>query len=82
MVASVLWKTGRVSSRLLAVRKICSTDPGHGNDTISDFTDGEDTIDITAISDICGFGDLTVTADGSAAVIDLTAHGGGTIPAR
>ena len=25
MVASVLWKTGRVSSRLLAVRKICST---------------------------------------------------------
>lgn len=51
---------------------------GHGNDTINDF--GRlDQIDLTAISDISGFEDLTITADGSAAVIDLTAHGGGTI---
>ena len=31
------------------------------------------------IAGISGFEDLTITADGSAAVIDLTAHGGGTI---
>ena len=52
---------------------------GHGNDMIRDFTDGEDTIDLTAITDIIGFEDLTITADGNNAVIDLTAHGGGTI---
>ena len=52
---------------------------GHGNDTITDFTDGGDLIDLTAIAGISGFEDLTITADGSAAVIDLTAHGGGTI---
>ena len=51
----------------------------HGNDTIRDFTDGEDAIDLTMIAGISGFEDLTITADGSAAVIDLTAHGGGTI---
>ena len=50
-----------------------------GNDTITDFTDGEDTIDLTAISGITEFADLTITADGQNAVIDLTAHGGGTI---
>ena len=52
---------------------------GHGNDTIKDFTDGEDLIDLSQISGIAGFEDLTITADGDAAVIDLTAHGGGTI---
>ena len=52
---------------------------GHGNDTITDFTDGEDAIDLTAISGISGFQDLTIAADGSAAVIDLTEYGGGTI---
>ena len=52
---------------------------GHGNDTIRDFTDGEDAIDLTAITGIDGFEDLTINADGTTAVIDLTAHGGGTI---
>ena len=52
---------------------------GDGNDTIKDFTDGEDAIDLTAITGISGFEDLTITADGSNAVIDLSAHGGGTI---
>ena len=42
-------------------------------------TDGDDTIVGTAVAGICGFEDLTITADGSAAVIDLTAQGGGTI---
>ena len=50
-----------------------------GTDTITDFTDGEDAIDLTAITGITGFGDLTISADGTDAVIDLTSQGGGTI---
>ena len=52
---------------------------GHGNDTIKDFTDGEDLLDLSALVDITSFDDLTITQDGENAVIDLTAHGGGTI---
>ena len=53
---------------------------GHGNDTINDFTDGEDVIDLTAFTEITGFADLSIAADGAAAVIDLsTQQGGGTI---
>ena len=51
----------------------------HGSDTITDFTDGEDSIDLTAITGVAAFDDLTITADGTTAVIDLSAHGGGTI---
>ncbi len=51
----------------------------NGNDIITDFTDGEDAIDLTAIKGITGIGDLTITADGDDTVIDLTAHGGGSI---
>ena len=50
----------------------------HGNDTIRDFSN-LDQIDLTQIAGISGFDDLTITADGTAAVIDLTSHGGGTI---
>ena len=53
--------------------------PDHGTDTIVDFTDGEDTIDLSAFAGITGFGDLQVTADEAAAVIDLTSYGGGTV---
>ena len=35
---------------------------GDGNDTIEDFTDGQDLIDLTAISGIAGFEGLTITA--------------------
>lgn len=52
---------------------------GHGSDTIKDFTDGEDLIDLTALTGITSFGDLTITADGNDAVINLASHGGGTI---
>ena len=31
------------------------------------------------MTDITGFGDLTISADGTDAVIDLTSQGGGTI---
>jgi Ca2+-binding RTX toxin-like protein len=51
----------------------------HGTDTITDFTNGEDMIDLTRISGITGFDDLSISADGTTAVIDLTAHSGGTI---
>ena len=52
---------------------------GHGNDTIKDFTDGEDSIDLTQITGITAFDDLTITADGTTAVIDLSDYGGGEI---
>ena len=52
---------------------------GHGNDTINHFTDDEDLIDLTALSSIAGFNDLTITSGEDGAVIDLTGHGGGTI---
>ena len=52
---------------------------GEGNDTITDFTDGEDTIDLTAFTNITGFSDLTISASGSTAVIDLSSKGGGEI---
>ena len=53
---------------------------GHGSDTITDFTDGEDLIDLSAFTGITGFGDLTVTQSGSNVVINLSGQtGGGTI---
>ena len=51
----------------------------HGTDTILDFTDGDDTIDLSALTDITGFSDLTITQEGTTAVIDLSSQGGGTI---
>jgi len=50
---------------------------GHGDDTVTDFTDGEDMIDLSAFTGISGFSDLTVTQNGSNTVI--TVPGGGTI---
>lgn len=52
---------------------------GDGDDTITDFTDGEDVINLSGMADVTGFEDLTITADGTAAVIDLTDKGGGKI---
>ena len=37
---------------------------GHGTDTIKDFQNGTDTIDLTAFSGITGFSDLTATQSG------------------
>ena len=53
----------------------------HGSDTITDFTDGDDTIDLSAFSGITGFTDLDgkISQSGSDTVIDLTDFGGGTI---
>ena len=49
----------------------------HGHDTISEFTDGEDLIDLSAFTDISGLSELTVTQDGADTVISVP--GGGTI---
>ena len=54
--------------------------PGYKNDdTITDFTNGQDHIDLTRFAGITRFEDLSVTSDDGGVTIDLTAHGGGTI---
>ena len=52
---------------------------GHGADWITDFGDGADVIDISAFKGISGFDDLHVWSFGTAAVVDLSNHGGGRI---
>ena len=52
--------------------------PGHGADTITDFTDTEDQIDLTAF-DLSGFDVLTITSSTTGITIDLSTHDGGTI---
>ena len=54
-------------------------EPHHGADTIADFVHGEDLIDLTEIAGVARFGELRLTADGGATVIDLARHGGGVI---
>ena len=44
---------------------------GDGNDTITDFENGTDTIDLSAITAITGFSDLTITQVGDDTRIDL-----------
>ena len=44
---------------------------GDGSDTITDFENGTDTIDLSAITSITGFSDLTITQVGDATKIDL-----------
>ena len=51
---------------------------GQTSTTIYDFTDGDDQIDLSNISGVTGFDDLTITADGDDVVINLS----GTAPAR
>ena len=49
------------------------------DDIIRDFTDGQDTIDLTAFTDITGFDDLTIRTDENGTMIRLLDHDGGTI---
>ena len=53
-------------------------EPGNGDDTIQDFTDGEDLIDLIGF-DVTGFAELSMRSDDRGVVIDLSGHGGGTI---
>ena len=52
---------------------------GHGDDTVTDFTDSEDTIDLSAFTGITQFSELTVTQVGADVKIDLSGQAGGTI---
>ena len=53
---------------------------GHGSDTVTDFTDGEDLIDLSAFTGITQFSDLVIAQVGDDAQIDLSGEtGGGTI---
>jgi len=52
--------------------------PGHGEDTIIDFRNGRDLIDIKAFG-LPGFDDLAISSDTEGVIIDLTEQGGGTI---
>ena len=53
---------------------------GHGTDTITDFSPEEvDLIDLRALSGITGFAALTLTAEDTDTLLDLSAHGGGTV---
>ena len=49
-----------------------------GDDVVSDFTDGEDRIDLAAFN-LTGFHELTISSDADSVTIDLSAHGGGTV---
>ena len=51
----------------------------HGNDTIQDFGNGSDTINLEYFAEISDVDDLTITQSDSNTVIDLSDHGGGTI---
>ena len=54
--------------------------PGRsGNDTILDFGNGDDKIDLTAFEDIDSIDGLILDQQGDNLVIDLSGHGGGTI---
>ena len=49
-----------------------------GDDTISDFTDGQDRIDLSEF-DLSGFAALDISTSPAGVMIDLSAEGGGTI---
>ena len=53
-------------------------DLGHGMDTITDFRNGQDLIDISAFG-LTDFDDLAFAPDADGVAIDLADHGGGTI---
>ncbi len=53
--------------------------PGGGDDTITDFGNGDDRIDLSAFADITSFNDLSVEQQEGDVVIDLSGQGGGTI---
>ena len=60
-------QTAEYDARLEALREAA----GDGSDTITDFENGTDTIDLSAITSITGFSDLTITQVGDDTNIDL-----------
>ena len=52
---------------------------GSGDDTILDFGNGEDRINLAAFADLRSLDDLDLQQQDSGVVIDLSARGGGTV---
>ena len=52
--------------------------PGHGSDTVMDFTNG-DRLDLTAFGDLDNFDDVRMTVGNAGVTIDLTGVNGGTV---
>ena len=50
-----------------------------GTDKVTDFTDGEDRIDLSGLEGSAGFDDLEIATYGATTVIDLTCYGGGIV---
>ena len=53
--------------------------PSRGTDKVTDFTDGEDRVDLSGLEGIAGFDDLEIATYGATTVIDLTCYGGGIV---
>ena len=53
--------------------------PDDSFDTVTDFAQGEDRIDLSAFEGLSGFDDLEITTYATSAVIDLTHYGGGFV---
>jgi len=53
--------------------------PGGGDDAVTDFTQGDDRIDLSAFEDLGSLEDLTLQQHPDRLVIDLSAHGGGSV---
>ena len=53
--------------------------PGNGADTVTDFANGKDKIDLRAFTAISGFSGVDAEAVSGGVEIDLSAHGGGTV---
>ena len=51
---------------------------GTGRDTITDFRNGRDVIDVSAFG-LSGFDDLDLASGADGVAVDLTDHGGGTL---
>ncbi len=52
---------------------------GDGNDKITDFTNGTDTIDLSTITPITGYSDFTITQEGDDTKINLGENVGETM---
>ena len=54
-------------------------DADSGDDTVTDFSPGTDKIDLSAFASVTTVNDLALYQYGSDFVIDLSAHGGGSV---
>ena len=53
--------------------------PDYATDSVTDFANGEDLIDLTRFTGITTFTDMTLSQDGNDVVIDLSGSGAGTL---